>query len=109
MPLIPVLVDSLLRRHDVDELAQLVAQEAPPGQVDVPVEAHGLVLREDEHLPHAAVEAVGEREIDDPVGAAEGHGRLGPVARERFQPRTLAAGQHDGQYALHLHDSSLLL
>ncbi len=41
--LIPVLVDALLRRHDVDELAQLAATTIP-AEVDVPVEAHRLVL-----------------------------------------------------------------
>ena len=44
--LIPVLVDPLLRRHDVDELAQLAAEIALPAHVDVPVQAHRLVLRQ---------------------------------------------------------------
>ncbi len=74
--LVPLLVDPLLRRHDVDELAQLAAEELPPAEVDVPVEAHRLVLREHQHLPQAAVQAVGQREIDDPIHPAERHGRL---------------------------------
>ena len=82
-----MLVDALLRRHDVDELAQLAAEIALPAEVDVPVEAHRLVLGEDEDLAHAAVEAVREGEVDDAVDAAERHGRLGAVAGERLQAR----------------------
>ena len=73
----------------------------PPAEGDVPVEAHRLVLREHQDPAHAAVEAVREREVDDPVDAAERHGRLGPVARQRLQPRALAACQHDRQNILH--------
>ena len=67
----------------------------------MPVEAHRLVLREHQHLAQAAVEAVGEREVDDAVAAAEGHRRLGPVARQRLQPRAFAAGQDHRQDVLH--------
>ena len=80
-----MLVDPLLRRHDVDEFAQLAAEIALPAEVDVPIQAHRLVLGEDEDLAHAAVEAVGQREIDDAVDAAEGDGRLGAVPGERLQ------------------------
>ena len=66
----------------------------------MPVEAHRLVLREHQDLPQAAVEAVGQREIDDPIRPAERHGRLGAVARQRLQPRSFAAGQNDGQHVL---------
>ena len=65
--LIPMLVDPLLRRHHVDEFAQLAAQITPPAEIDVPVQAHRLVLRQHQHLADAAVEAVREREIDDPI------------------------------------------
>ena len=99
--LVPVLVDPLLRRHDVDELAQFAAEIASPAQVDVPIEAHGLVLRQHQHLADAAVQAVGEREIDNAIGAAKGHGRLGPVARQRLQTGTFATGQNYGQNAIH--------
>ena len=77
-------------RHDVDELAQLAAEIGLPAEVDVPVEAHRLVLGEHEVLPHAAVEAVREREVDDPIGPAERNGRFRPIPRERLQPRSLS-------------------
>ena len=100
--LVPMLVDPLLRRHDVDELAQLAGEVALPADVDVPVEAAGLVLGEDQRLADVAVEAIGEREVDDAIDAAEGHGRLGAVAGQRFQPRPLAAGQNHRENFLHV-------
>jgi hypothetical protein len=63
--------------------------------VDVPVQAARLVLRQHEHAPEFAVEAVRQREVDDPVEAAEGDGRLGPVAGERFESGALAAGENE--------------
>ena len=100
--LVPMLVDPLLRGHDVDELAQLAAQVTLPADVDVPVEAHRLVLREDQVLANAAVEAIREREVDDAIDAAERHRRLGAVAGQRLQPRTLAAGQDHREDFLHV-------
>ena len=64
--------------HDLDELAQLAAEIGLPAEMDVPVEAHRLVLGEDEVLADAAVEAVREGEIDDPVRPAKRHSRLWP-------------------------------
>ena len=43
-PLVPVLVNSLLRRQNVDEFVQLAAEE-PPTQVQMPIQAGRLVLR----------------------------------------------------------------
>ena len=68
---------------------------------DVAVEAAGLVLGQDEDLAQAAVDAVGQGEVDDAVQAAERDGRLGPVAGERLEPRAPAAGQDDGQDVTH--------
>ncbi len=56
--LIPVLVDALLRWHNLDELAQLAAEIALPAEIDVSIEAHRLVLGEDEVLSHPAIEAI---------------------------------------------------
>ncbi len=75
----------------------------------MPVEAHRLVLREHQDLAQAAVEAVGEREIDDPISPAERDRRLGPVARQRLQPRAFAAGQNDGQHVADWYDSPFSL
>src|SRR5262245_15383777 len=43
---IPGFVDALLGRDDVDEFAQLAVEIVPPALVDVAVETHRLVLRE---------------------------------------------------------------
>ena len=99
--LIPVLVDALLRGNDLDELAQLAAEIGLPAEIDVPVEAHRLVLGEDEVLPHPAIEAVREREVDDPIGPAEGNGRFCPISRQRFQPRALSPRENHGQHIFH--------
>ncbi len=53
-----------------------------------------LVLREHVDGPDARVRQVRQDEVDDPVAAAEGHGRLGAIEREREEARALAAG-HD--------------
>ena len=58
--LVPMFVDTLLRWHDVDELVQFATEEAPPAKIDVPIQAHRLVLGQHEHLANAAIEAVGE-------------------------------------------------
>jgi len=84
-----------LKKHD--ELIQFAAEEPAPAEVDVPVQAHGLVLCQHQHLANAAVEAVGQREIDDPIAPAERDGRFGAVTCKRLQSRPFSACQHDRQ------------
>ena len=74
-----------LLRHDAPALA------------NVPVERQRLVLRGDEDAPEARVEAVAQDEVDDAVRAAEGHGGLGPLLREREQSFADTAGEHNDQ------------
>ena len=97
--LIPVLRDAHLRRQDFDEFAE--AHQRGPAVADVAVEAKRLVLRENEDAAQVAVEAVGERDVDDAVDAAEGNGGLGAVARERPEPFALAAGQQNANRIAH--------
>ena len=92
--LIPVLADALLRRQDLDELAELLGDDAP-AHADVAVERERLVLRRDEDAAQPGVDAVAEREVDDPVRAAEVDGRLGAILRQRIEPLAGAAGEHD--------------
>ena len=77
---VPVLAHPLLRRQELDELAQLFRHHVP-GHPDVPVERQRLVLGGDENAPEARVDAVAEREIDDPVGPAEDTRRAWPARR----------------------------
>ena len=92
--------DPLLGRDDLDILIELAAEELPP-LVDVPAQAHGLVLRQDEHPADVRVDAVGQGEVDDPVDPAERDGGLGAVAGQRLQARPPAPGQDDGQHVAH--------
>src|SRR5690606_30058380 len=82
---IPPLAELLLCRHDVDELAELAVQIAPTAR-DMLDQRMRLILREDEYLPNAGVDAVRQRKIDDPVLAAERRRRLRAVVRELLQP-----------------------
>ena len=52
------------------------------------------------------IEKIAEHEIDNAIAAAEGHGRFGPLLRERIQPGAFAARQNKGQDA-HLHSHLL--
>ena len=65
------------------------------------IEAGGLVLREDQNLADFAIEAIGQREIDDAVQPAEGDRRLRPIASQRLEPCPLAPGKDDGQDIFH--------
>jgi hypothetical protein len=42
-------------------------------------------LQRDKDAPHARIDAVAQREIDDPVRPAEIDGRLGALLRQRIQ------------------------
>jgi len=95
--LIPHLGDPLLRRDHLDILAQLPAEEPPP-LIEVPVQARRLVLRQHQDLAQVGIDAVREREVDDPVNAPQRDRRLGPVSSQRLQARAPAPGQHNGQY-----------
>ena len=95
-PLVPVLADPLLRRQDLDELAELLGDDAP-AHADVAVERQRLVLRRDEDAPQPGVDAVAQREVDDPVRPAEVHRRLGPFLGQRIEPLPGAAGEDDDQ------------
>ena len=96
---IPVGGNAHLRRQDFDEFAE--AQQLRPALADVPVERKRFVLRQDEDAAQVAVDAIGKRDVNDAVDAAEGHGGLGAVARERPQPFALAAGQQNADRIAH--------
>src|SRR5690242_13718481 len=64
----------------------------------MPVEAVALVLGQHADAPDPAVDEIGEGEVDQPVQAAEGHGRLGAVIGERRQTLTGSASENDREY-----------
>ena len=88
-----MLADAFLRAENLDELAELVGYDAP-SHAQMPAERERLVLQRDEDLAQAGVDAVAQREVDDPVGTAEIDGGLGTLARQRVEPLPCAPGQH---------------
>jgi hypothetical protein len=68
------------------------------------VQAVTLVLCEHVDLADPAVDQVGQREIDQPVEAAEGHGCFGPLCSQRRESLPLSARQDNSQclFASHL-------
>jgi hypothetical protein len=101
-----VLADALLRRQDLDELAELLRDDTPT-LANVASERERLVLSGDEDVAQVRVDAVAENEVDDAVGPAEIDGRLGPLSRERREPFAGAAGEHDDQDLVVQHDSGV--
>ena len=63
------------------------------------VEAVALVLREDGDPAELAVDEIREREVDEPVVAAERNRRLGAIRRKRPEPLPLTAGKHQRKAA----------
>jgi hypothetical protein len=89
----PARADPLLRRYRRDVVAEQCRH--PPGRGDVPVEAVVLVLRQHHDLQEAGIHQIREHEVDQPVDAAERHGRLGPVGCKWQQPGALTACEND--------------
>jgi hypothetical protein len=67
----------------------------------VPGQFERFVLGEDEDPADVRVDAVGQREVDDPIGAAKRYGWFGQVPRERVKALTGASRQQYPQDALH--------
>jgi hypothetical protein len=97
--LVPLVPELHLRRDLLDELVEALREEAEAGG-QVPAEGVRLVLREDEDLADVRVDAVREREVDDPEDRTEGHRGLGPDVREGPQPLTHAPCHDDRQDTL---------
>ncbi len=95
---IPNLAELLLRRNDVDELAELAVQIAPAA-LHMLNQGVSLILRQDEDLADARIHAIRQREVDDAVLAAERRRGLGPMVRQLHEPLTAAARHDDGDGA----------
>ena len=88
---IPVeFVDALGGRENVEALVPLGPHEVP-GALHVPDERVRLVLRRHPNPPDAAVDGIGQREIDDAGHAAEIDRRLGAIVGEFHQPAATSA------------------
>ena len=86
------LLHRLLGGQDFDEAAAEIVEAVRAA--DVAVQAHRLELREHVDLVDLAVDAVRERDVDQPILAGQRHGRLGAVGRQRQQPRAAPAAQN---------------
>jgi hypothetical protein len=93
---VPVLADPLLRRDRRHVVAE--QRRHPPRRRDVLVETVRLVLREDDDLEVARVDDVGEREVDEPVRAAERDGRLRTVGGQGHQALPFPTSEDDRQH-----------
>ena len=90
---VPVRADLLLRRNQLDELAELAAQIAPAA-LDVLDQRLRLVLGQHRDLTNAGIDAIRQHEIDDAELAAERSRRLAAMLRERLEPFA-APSRHD--------------
>ena len=89
----------LLGGEHLDEAVR--EQVEPVGLRDVPVERRGVELRQHEDPLEAGVQAVADRDVDQPVLAAERHGRLRSHVGEREEPRAAAAAEDQRQHVVH--------
>ena len=65
------------------------------------VQAHRVELGDDEDPVQTGMNAVGYGDVDEPVLAGDGHGRLGPALRQGKEPRAAAAAEDDRQAIVH--------
>ena len=89
----------LLRRQHLDEAIREEVQAV--GLCDVPIEGSRVELRQDEDPLQARVKGVADRDVDQPVFAADRHGGLRPHVRQRIQPGSSPAAQDQGQDVVH--------
>ena len=91
---VPVGGHALLRRQQLDELAESTVEKAPAA-LHVADQALRLVLGADADAAHTRVDAVGERKIDDTKFAAEWHGGLCAPVGQWSETAAAAPRQHD--------------
>jgi hypothetical protein len=70
------------------------------------VEAMRAVLRQDQYVEDAGIDAVAQRKVYDAVFSGEWHSRLGALGRQDAQATALTPCQNHGSRA---HNPSLLL
>ena len=99
--LVPILcLRCLLRGKDVDEAPPKIIETI--GARDVIVQRRGVELRQHEHPPDAAVQAIADRNVDEAVLAAKGNGRLGALASQRMKARPNASPEdHPNGFVRH--------
>ena len=101
--LIPVrVVGCLFGRENVDEA--LAERVHPKGLRNMTIERRGIELRQHENAADVGVQAVADRDVDEAVAAADRHGRLRAMQRQRKEARALPAAQNDREdFVVHGH------
>ena len=92
-------VQRLLGGEDFHEAAVEGVEDV--GAADVLVQAGGVELREDVDAVQAAVDAVGDGDVDEAVLARHRHGRLGADLGEGIEPGALSAAEYESDYVSH--------
>ncbi len=94
--LIPVrIVRRLFRGKNLDK--PRAEQVHPIGLRDMPIQRGRVELGEDENPTNVGMKAVADRDVDQPVFAADRNRRLRSVLGEREQPGTLTAAENNRQ------------
>ena len=88
----------LLRREDVHKAARKIVELV--ARLDMAVQRHAIELRQHIDRTKPGVQAVADRDIDDPVFAAQRHRGFRSVLRQWKQTRARAAAHDDGEGAL---------
>jgi hypothetical protein len=99
--LVPVdSIHRLLRRQDLHKAAVVGIELV--GVADMPMQADRHELRQHVNAIDAAVDAIGQRDIDQTVFAGQGHGRFGAIFCQRIESRAPAAAQYQCDHIAHL-------
>jgi hypothetical protein len=80
-----------------------------PPAGELPRQLVWLVLLDHPNVGYAAVDAVGQREVDQPVDARKREGRLRALVSERREPVALTAREHQREHPRPLHLSSVVI
>ena len=97
---------SLLRRQDLDEARREIVELV--ARVDMAVQRHAVELSEHVDAANARIEAIADRNINQPVLAAERHGRLRPFLCQREKPGAGSPSHDDGQSTIDREDQGKL-
>ncbi len=93
--LVPVpVLEGLLGREEGDEVLVEIVEAV--GRENVAMERFARELGQDEDLPEVGVDAVADRDVDEPEPAGDRDGRLAPDLGQRVEPAALPPRQDDG-------------
>ncbi len=80
----------------------LASDRFAPAFANMTVQRQRFVLGQDVNPAQVRVDAVGERDVDDAIDAAEGDGRLRAIAGQGIKTLSCASRQQDSESVSHL-------